>query len=327
MPGAQHQTGVQRTSFASSDEDEITSFIRQTYGENRSRFARVRDGARFSARTHDVAQIGADRVWTSIDGDGRSEEGFSDWVFFVVHAGSVTVRSRVGETVSRAGDVACYPLGTPVEFAMRGFDVTTVRLSSRRVARVAEELTGTPADLLVLHRTTPVSPEMTRYWRALTGLVAGALSDPDSPLGSPVLADDLARTVATAVLHTFPNSTMTRQHVPGPGAAAPATVRRAVAYLEENAHRPVQLSEVADAVGTSARALQYAFRRHLDTTPLAHLRRVRLERTRQDLREADPTRGDTVAAVAARWGFTNTGRFAAAYRAAYGVTPAETLRG
>lgn len=327
MPPTQQETGVQRTSFASSDEDEITAFIRQTYGENRSRFARVRGDARFSAQTHDVAQIGADRVRTSIDGDGTSEQGFSDWVFFVVHAGCVTVRSRAGETVSCAGDVACYPLATPVDFLMRGFDVTTVRLSSRRVARVAEELTGTPADTLVFHATTPISPGAARYWRALTGLVSGALSDPATPLGSPVLAEELARTVATAALHTFANSTMTRQHVPGPGAAAPATVRRAVAYLEANADRPVQLSDVAAEVGTSARALQYAFRRHLDTTPLAHLRRVRLERTRQDLREADPTRGDTVAAVAARWGFTNTGRFAAAYRAAYGVTPAETLRG
>ncbi|WP_255344740.1 MULTISPECIES: helix-turn-helix domain-containing protein [unclassified Actinoplanes] len=30
--------------------------------------------------------------------------------------------------------------------------------------------------------------------------------------------------------------------------------------------------------------------------------------------------------MAARWGFANTGRFAAAYRAAYGVSPSETLR-
>ena len=56
--------------------------------------------------------------------------------------------------------------------------------------------------------------------------------DPESPLGSPLLAEDLARTLATAALHTFPNSTMTQQHVPGPGDVAPATIRRAVAHID-----------------------------------------------------------------------------------------------
>jgi len=36
--------------------------------------------------------------------------------------------------------------------------------------------------------------------------------------------------------------------------------------------------------------------------------------------------GDTVAAIAARWGFAHPGRFAAAYQQQYGTTPATTLR-
>ncbi|WP_461747224.1 hypothetical protein [Kocuria sp. U4B] len=39
----------------------------------------------------------------------------------------------------------------------------------------------------------------------------------------------------------------------------------------------------------------------------------------------DPTAGDAVAALAARWGFAHPGRFATAYRAAYGFTPRRTL--
>ena len=34
----------------------------------------------------------------------------------------------------------------------------------------------------------------------------------------------------------------------------------------------------------------------------------------------------TVNAIAARWGFTHRGRFAAAYRNRYGQSPATTLR-
>lgn len=321
-----HPDLVQRSSFSSEDDAEVTEFIRRTYAENRSRFAPIRNGARFSALTHDTPVIGADRVRTSIDYAGTSTEGFDDFVFFVVHGGSVQVNARGADTTAAGGDVAFYPLGVPIEFVMHGFDVTTVRLPANRIQQVAEDTTGVAAAELRFHDITPVSTSMHRYWRSLVGLVGGALMDSASPLSSPLLAEDMARTVATAALHTFPNTTMSRQHVPGPGAVTPAAVRRAVAHIEAHAHLPLQLSEIAAAAGTSARALQYGFRRHLDTTPLAYLRRHRLELARRDLHGADPARGDTVAAVATRWGFTNPGRFAAAYRAAYGVLPGETLR-
>lgn len=317
---------VRRSEFSSHDEAEITDFIRQTYAENTTRFAPIRDGARFSALTNDTPTLGADRVRTSIDYSGTSTEGFSDYVFFVVHAGSVQLSSRDAGTIARSGDAAFYPLGVPIDFAMHGFDVTTLRLDAERIARVAEETTGLPAAELQFSGITPVSAPMHRYWRSLLGLVRAALMAPDSPLSSPLLAEDMARAVATAALHTFPNTTMTRGHVPGPGTITSAAVRRAAAHIEAHAHRPLQLSEIAAAAGTSARALQYGFRRHLGTTPLGHLRRVRLELARRDLQRADPTRGDTVAAIATRCGFANPGRFATAYRAAYGVLPGQTLR-
>ena len=73
------------------------------------------------------------------------------------------------------------------------------------------------------------------------------------------------------------------------------------------------------------RAVQLAFRRHLDTTPLAYLRRVRLHHAHQGLAQASPRNGTTVTAIAYRWGFTSPSRFAAAYRAVYGVSPSDTL--
>jgi transcriptional regulator GlxA family with amidase domain len=59
---------------------------------------------------------------------------------------------------------------------------------------------------------------------------------------------------------------------------------------------------------------------------MTHVRRVRLECAHRELQAADPTTGDTVAAIAARWGFVKPGRFAAAYRAAHGAAPSRTLR-
>jgi AraC-like DNA-binding protein len=107
--------------------------------------------------------------------------------------------------------------------------------------------------------------------------------------------------------------------------AHPATLRRAVAFIDENAHRDITPADIAAACFVTIRAVQVAFRRHLDTTPTDYLRRVRLDRAHRDLLAADPSH-ETLTAVALRWGFPSPSRFTAAYRRAYGVTPSRTLR-
>lgn len=107
---------------------------------------------------------------------------------------------------------------------------------------------------------------------------------------------------------------------------APAALRRAVAFIHAHAGEPIGVGQIAAAAGTSARALQYAFARHYETTPTGYLRQVRLAQAHHDLAAGDPTAGDTVAAIAARWDFAKPSRFAAAYRQVYGQSPGQTLR-
>ncbi|MCE0764601.1 AraC family transcriptional regulator [Pseudonocardia kujensis] len=106
----------------------------------------------------------------------------------------------------------------------------------------------------------------------------------------------------------------------------PAQLARAVELIHEHADRPLTLTDLAEAAGTSVRTLQAGFRRHLDTSPSAYLRNLRLDRTREDLEgraEDDPA---GVTTVALRWGFTHVPRFAALYRQRFGELPSETLR-
>jgi transcriptional regulator GlxA family with amidase domain len=119
---------------------------------------------------------------------------------------------------------------------------------------------------------------------------------------------------------------MTPAYIPGPGRVPPAAVRRAAAFIEAHAEQPVTATEIAAVAGVTARALQYAFRRHYDTTPTGYLRRVRLERAHQQLQAADPMTGATVRDIARRWGWANPATFATAYRKHYGVSPSHTLR-
>ena len=57
-----------------------------------------------------------------------------------------------------------------------------------------------------------------------------------------------------------------------------------------------------------------------------YLRGTRMERTHRDLQGAEPGDGVSVAALAAKWGFTHLGRFAVDYRRRFGTYPSQTLR-
>jgi AraC-like DNA-binding protein len=101
---------------------------------------------------------------------------------------------------------------------------------------------------------------------------------------------------------------------------APKYVRRAESYIREHAEEAISMQDLAAAAGCSVRALQLAFRRFRDTTPHAALNHMRL-----DLARATLARGDVaVTSVARRFGFTNGGRFTAAYARRFGERPSDT---
>jgi transcriptional regulator GlxA family with amidase domain len=170
---------------------------------------------------------------------------------------------------------------------------------------------------------TPVSEAKRRFWVHTVEFLAGQLiaAGVDQP---PLVLESFLRQAAAAVVAVFPNTTMTVAHVAGPGRVDRAVVRRATAFIDAHADEPLTLARIAAATGVGPRVLQEAFRRHLDTTPPAYLRRVRLERVHREMLAGDPPDGSAVDAIARRWGFADPGRFAAHYRAAYGAPPHRT---
>jgi AraC-like DNA-binding protein len=107
---------------------------------------------------------------------------------------------------------------------------------------------------------------------------------------------------------------------------APRTVKRVVEAIHAHPANPFTMASLAEIAGVSARTLQDAFRRHVGTPPMTYLRDLRLANAHRELHRAGPEE-TTVAQVAYAAGFAHLGRFAAAYRARYGVAPSQTLRG
>lgn len=172
-------------------------------------------------------------------------------------------------------------------------------------------------------RTAPrgVDPFHLRAWGA------GAAFYREQILGRPELyTDDLLRQQATRQLVTSAITTFDLVETMTSTARESAAVRRALAYIDDHLREPMTLQDIAHAARVGPRALQYAFRRQRGETPMDRLRKARMAGAHADLVAADPTAGVTVGAVAVSWGFSNQGRFSAAYRLQYGVSPTATLR-
>ena len=106
--------------------------------------------------------------------------------------------------------------------------------------------------------------------------------------------------------------------------AAPANVKRAEEFMRANTSAPLTIVEIAQAAGCSVRALQVAFQQFRGATPMAALRRIRLEEAREEMLRAG--RAQSIARIAAGHGFSTPSRFAQLFRRTYGVYPSQALR-
>lgn len=239
----------------------------------------------------------------------------------------------VGGAVERIGpgDSALLALPGEVErFRWSGDEprARSVRIDLRLLEEVASVTTGAPT--VRFTGGQPIDRDAARQWQRTVEHVTQTIARCPGEQVSPLLIGESSRFLAAMALATFPNTT---RGPGGPTAQRPArdlpitaeTVRDAVSFIEERADEDLTVADVAAAAGVTPRAIQLAFRRHLETTPMGYLRRVRLDRVHEELQHAGPDDGVTVTDVAARWGFSGTSRFTSYYRQAYGEAPSQTL--
>ncbi|MBY6412325.1 helix-turn-helix transcriptional regulator [Rhodococcus sp. BP-252] len=246
-----------------------------------------------------------------------------------VHSGILTQQYPGGHLEGARADeitVVGSQIGKPFQINAHSAHYDVVTIDRARFDRAAggSSAIGEPSPA-TLTGTSPISPEATAHLISVVDHITRDVMRSPYASSSPLVIDSVSNYLASALLQAFPTTALLEPTIEDRHDSTPALLRKAIAFIDDNAERSIAMSDIAESIYVSPRSLQYMFRKHLDTTPTEYLRRVRLHQAHLELVASDRMR-TTVGQIAAGWGFGHLGRFASYYRQHYGVSPHQTLR-
>ncbi|MFS8050836.1 helix-turn-helix domain-containing protein [Rhizobium sp. BR 314] len=170
-----------------------------------------------------------------------------------------------------------------------------------------------------LRRFDPTADIEENGVRTIHRMAALLLESGDHPFaGSPLGASLFQEALITAFVQTWPRSGQ-RAMIQ---TARPRNLKRALDWIHAHLAEEFTVSDIARNAGQSVRSLQLSFQQNVGMNPLNYVQRLRLQQIHQDLLNGDAD--ENISEIAARWGFSHMGYFAARYRAVYGVSPSST---
>lgn len=224
--------------------------------------------------------------------------------------------------------VAYLPGGTEFEILARGkFDIVSATIDTALLASFATEL-GETLHTDDLHERPSVlarTNEAGVLRQALLEIICAVDANPDllKFAGTRNAMRDCVLTIALGLLgrRTYGDKwRLPRSHKCW-------LVRSVRDYVLSHADETPSLASLCAHFGVSQRSLQYAFVEHTGMSVARFLRHTRLNAVhRAIVRSTALGDGESIAALAARWGFWHPPRFAIHYRELFGELPSESRR-
>jgi AraC-like DNA-binding protein len=226
----------------------------------------------------------------------------------------VRVGLRKGETLPLSAG-----LSTQLEFDAR-FAQRSVRLDIERLESQCARMLNHPLDRGLRFELRPFSPNLEKGWMEAVNLVTTyATLDLTLPAAAAASLDEfLISLVLTQHPHNYTDDFQARTR------SLPPRLIREAEHLMRTGGNELTVSVIAARLRVSLRSLEAGFREYHRTTPLQRLRAIRLERARQNL--LAPQSYTSVTSAALECGFVHLARFSGYYKAAFGESPAQTLR-
>ncbi len=105
----------------------------------------------------------------------------------------------------------------------------------------------------------------------------------------------------------------------------PAWLINIDAYIDNNIREAITPEALAKATNLNIRTMYERFKHHQGISPMAYVKKLKLEKARQELKKAHLT-GKSVTDIAMEFQFTHLGRFSAEYKKEYHELPSHTVR-
>jgi AraC-like DNA-binding protein len=312
------------TLFETSDLDDARQRVADVYCDHRLDLGGETPGLNAWQTNAQLKRIGVGAM--SYGGDvyvdpGRLE---SFYLLMLPYVGSAEVAAGGREVASDRRTATLLSPTDPVRMRW-GADCTKlmVRIDRAALEQLLTTMLGRPLkEALRFDLKMPMEGRSVAWWRFVTLLMSELEFDDAKATRSATLMQ-MESLLLTSLLEGQ-QSNYSDALRSGTCKIAPRHVRQVERFIEEHAGEAISMEQIIEASGVSGRALYDGFKQFRETSPMAYLRTVRMQRVREDLLKACD--GDTVSAIATRWGFFEFGRFAGQYRKLYGETPSETLR-
>lgn len=285
----------------------------------------------FSMRVEAAALGPVTLGWLSYDTEVQIETGTLTSAYQInvpVH-GELKTGSGEDRVVASSHVAAVYRCDRPTmmqgwrdgHWRMLAIKITRPALEDHLSSLLNRPITSPIQFALPLDLTHPRAQQ----WCALLHDLSNQIRDPGALCRHPMMADSLAGSIMTGLLLAADHDHRDELDT-GTQTVRPATIQRAVDFIEEHLSEPLDVARIASHVRLSVRSLHEGFQSSMGTTPMRYVRDSRLREVRRELLAADH-RTEGVAQIATRWGFMHLGRFAGQYREAFGESPSESFRG
>lgn len=303
--------------------DEAEHALRSIYGA--SNFAVRKTGEPFSAHANYKTLNAISFSYCSYSNPVTirfPEALFYRQAFSVGGAGRILIGRHETPILKQHAHVVPIDVPLTADFG-EGFQQLLLRVDEAALFRKLSALIGAAPKRKIEFRGTacPKERSLDALHRLITYLVSELDASPDA-LPLPALAE-LEQAVLVTFLLANPNNFSDLLHQ-NPRNLEPWQVRRAEEYIEANWADAMTIESIAEAVGASARSIFLSFRQARGYSPMAFLKKIRLQHAQQKM--LDATSETTVTGVAFECGFHNMGHFAINYREQFGETPSETLK-
>ncbi|WP_305986162.1 AraC family transcriptional regulator [Roseibium sp. MMSF_3544] len=241
-------------------------------------------------------------------------------------AGTAQVRNGVRSVYSTPfmGSVLNPDRSTTMQWH-EGCEQVLVQIEKTFMQEVAVRMAGT--DLTTVRFAPELdmqNPSVAAWARLLRGLYGAADDGEIFRLPEETHQRMLEETLVTSLLQAQP-STVSPLLGRGLTGAAPAVLRRALNLINERFEDDLSLLDICAYAGTTPRNLQILFKRELGCSPMEKLQDVRLTYARHLLLSQGGNA--SIADIASHSGHRHAGRFSVSYKARFGESPRDTLRG